>query len=118
MISDKQLQRYEHLNSLYIIRDHIYKGVLDTGTWPRPLAWTLESNAMEVNPPENKDNHQASTNYLNLQIVAVMESNKNTKVRSFNSSENIQKKESGSDCTTSNKKFSSVTLNELAIKAR
>ena len=78
---------------------------------------------MEVNPPgylwsKNKDNHQASTNYSNIQIVAVMESNKNTKVRSFKSSQNIQKKESGSACTVSNKKFSSMTLNELAIKVR
>ena len=37
---------------------------------------------------------------------------------SFKRSENIQKKESGSDCTVSNSKFSFVTLNELATKAR
>ena len=35
---------------------------------------------------------------------------KTRKVRSFKS------KEGGSDCTVSNDKFSSVTLNELAIK--
>ena len=34
------------------------------------------------------------------------------------SSENIQKKVGGPDCTVSNNKFSSVTLNELATKAR
>ena len=44
--------------------------------------------------------------------------NKNTKVRSFKSSQYIQKKECGSDCTVSNNKFSSVAVNELAMKAR
>ena len=43
--------------------------------------------------------------------------NKTTKVRSL-SRENILKKEGGSDCTVLNNKFSSVTLNELAMKAR
>ena len=37
---------------------------------------------------------------------------------SFKSSENIQKKEDGPDRSVSNNKFSSVTLNELAMKAR
>ena len=37
---------------------------------------------------------------------------------SFKSSENIQKKEGGQDSTVSNNKFSSVTLNELAMNAR
>ena len=44
--------------------------------------------------------------------------NENTKVRSFKSSQKIQKKECGSDCTVSNNKFSSVTLNDLAVKIR
>ena len=44
--------------------------------------------------------------------------NKNIKVISFNSFENIQKKEDGPDCTVSNNEFSSVTLNELTVKAR
>ena len=37
---------------------------------------------------------------------------------SFNSSENIQRKECGLDRSVSDNKSSSVTLNELAIKAR
>ena len=36
----------------------------------------------------------------------------------FKSSEDIQKKEDGPDRPVFNKKISSVTLNELAIKAR
>ena len=39
--------------------------------------------------------------------------NKNRKVISFKSSENIQKKEGWSYCTVSNNTFSSVTLNYL-----
>ena len=37
---------------------------------------------------------------------------------SFKSSENIQKKEGGSDRSVSDNQSSSVTLNELAMKAR
>ena len=37
---------------------------------------------------------------------------------SFKSSENIQKKEGGPDRSVSDNQFSSVTLNELAVKAR
>ena len=44
--------------------------------------------------------------------------NKNIKMSSFKSSENIQKKEGGPDSTVSNNQFSSVTLKELAINAR
>ena len=44
--------------------------------------------------------------------------NKNIKLSSFKSSENIQKKEGGPDSTVSNNQFSSVTLNELAKNAR
>ena len=44
--------------------------------------------------------------------------NNTIKVCSFKSSENIDMKEDGPDCTVSNKKFSSTTLNKLAMKAR
>ena len=54
----------------------------------------------------------------NCSISKITNTNKNTKVRSVKSSQNSQKKECGSDCTVSNNKFSSVTLNELAMKAR
>ena len=37
---------------------------------------------------------------------------------SFKSSGNIQKKEDGPDISVSDNQFSSVTLNELAMKAR
>ena len=45
-------------------------------------------------------------------------SNKNIKMISFKSSENIQKKEGGPDRSVSDNQSSSVTLNELAMKAR
>ena len=41
-----------------------------------------------------------------------------TKTSSFKSSENIQKKEGGPDRSVSGNQSSSVTLNELAMKAR
>ena len=39
-------------------------------------------------------------------------------MKSFNSSENIQKKEGGPDRSVSDNQSSSVTLNELAMNAR
>ena len=45
-------------------------------------------------------------------------SNKNIKMSSFKSSENIQKKEGVPDRSVSDNQSSSVTLNELSIKAR
>ena len=44
--------------------------------------------------------------------------NKNIKMISFKGSENIQKKEDGPDSSVSDDQSSSVTLNELAMKAR
>ena len=44
--------------------------------------------------------------------------NKNIKMSSFKSSENIQKKEDGPDRSVSDNQSSSVTLNALAMKAR
>ena len=44
--------------------------------------------------------------------------NKNIKMSSFKSSENIQKEEGGPDRSVSDNQSSSVTLNELAMKAR
>ena len=49
---------------------------------------------------------------------AAVTTNKKIKVSSFKSSENIQKNKSGPDCTVSNSKLSSVTLNKLAMKAK
>ena len=45
-------------------------------------------------------------------------SNKNIKMSSFKSSENIQNKEGGPDRSVSDNQSSSGTLNELAMKAR
>ena len=45
-------------------------------------------------------------------------SNENIKKSSFKSSENIQKKKGGPDRSVSDNQSSSVTLNELATKAR
>ena len=54
-----------------------------------------------------------------INIIAMTKvPNKNIKMSSFKSSENIQKKEGGSDRSVSDNQFSSVTPNELAMKAR
>ena len=45
-------------------------------------------------------------------------SNKNIKMSSFKNSESIQKKEGGPDRSVSDNQSSSVTLHELAMKAR
>ena len=47
-----------------------------------------------------------------------MTTNENIKMSSFKSSENIQKKEGGSDRSVSDNQSSSVTLDELAMEAR
>ena len=49
---------------------------------------------------------------------AAVTTNKRIKMSSYKSSENIQKKEGGPDRSISDNQSSSVTLNELAIKAR
>ena len=51
-------------------------------------------------------------------ILRLFPVNKNIKMSSFKSSENIQKKEVGPDRSVSDNQSSSVTLNELAMKAR
>ena len=58
---------------------------------------------------------------LYAQLIATKfckNSNKNIKMSSFKSSENIQKKEGGPDRSVSDYRSSSVTLNELAMKVR
>ena len=49
---------------------------------------------------------------------AAVTTNKNIKMSSFKSSENIQMKEGGPNRSVSDNQSSSVTLNELAMKAR
>ena len=49
---------------------------------------------------------------------AAVTTNKNINMSSCKSSENIQKKEGGPDRSVSDNQSSSVTLNEVAIKAR
>ena len=49
---------------------------------------------------------------------AAVTTNKNIQMSSFESSENIQKTEGGPDSSVSANQSSSVTLNELAMKAR
>ena len=49
---------------------------------------------------------------------AAVTANKNIKMSSFKSSENIQKKQGGPDRSVSDNQSSSVTLNKLAKKAR
>ena len=48
--------------------------------------------------------------------TAAVTTNKNIRMRSFKSSENIQKKEGGPERSVSDNQSSSVTLNELAMK--
>ena len=56
-----------------------------------------------------------SSSFLQVRRTTI---NKNIKMSSFKSSENIQKKEGGPDRSFSDNQSSSVTLNELAMKAR
>ena len=49
---------------------------------------------------------------------AAVTTNKNIKISSFKSSENIQRKEGGPDRSVSDNQSSSVTLIKLAMKAR
>ena len=51
-------------------------------------------------------------------LVILPSSYKNINMSSFKSSENFQKKEGGPDRSVSDNQSSSVTLNELAMKAR
>ena len=64
-----------------------------------------------------------NTNNFGTKVFFVLDkkctpTNKNIKMSSFKSSENIQKKEVGPDRSVSDNQSSSVTLNELAMKAR
>ena len=53
-----------------------------------------------------------------LQCRSGIKLDQNIEMSSFKSSENIQKKEGGPDISVSDNQSSSVTLNELAMKAR
>ena len=55
---------------------------------------------------------------IELNIEYKVEIDKNIEMSSLKSSENIQKKEGGPDRPVSDYQSSSVTLNELALKAR
>ena len=55
---------------------------------------------------------------INLLTQIAYSVNTNIKMSSFKSSESIQKKEGGPDISVSDKQSSSVTLNDLAMKAR
>ena len=55
---------------------------------------------------------------LNYAICFDNTKNKNIKISSFKSSENIQKKEGGPDRSVSDNQSSSVTLNELANESQ
>ena len=55
---------------------------------------------------------------INLLTQIAYSVNKNIKTSSFKSSESIQKTEGGPDRSVSDKQSSSVTLNDLAMKAR
>ena len=67
-----------------------------------------------------------SSSYANMYSLCITRTppyrikplNKNIKMSSFKSSENIQKKEDGPDRSVSDNQSSSVTLNELAMEAR
>ena len=57
-------------------------------------------------------------NFCFTDVQRIVRINKNTKMSSFKSSENIQKKEGGPDRSVSDIQSSSVTLNKLAMKAK
>ena len=50
--------------------------------------------------------------------MSILHINKNIKMSSFKSNENIQKKEGGPDRSASDNQSSLVTLDEMATKAR
>ena len=52
-----------------------------------------------------------------MTVMPIYCMNKNIIMKSFKSSRNIQKKECGPDRSISDNQFSSVTLNELTVKA-
>ena len=57
-------------------------------------------------------------NFCYTVVQRMVRINKNTKMSSIKSSENIQKKEGGPDRSVSDIQSSSVSLNKLAMKAR
>ena len=61
---------------------------------------------------------ESKLQYFILPLSVRRLQNKNIKMSSFKSSESIQKKEGGPDRSVSDNQSSSVTLNELAMKAR
>ena len=60
----------------------------------------------------------SSISIKGMEYCIVLHKDENIKRSSFKSSENIYKKENGSDRSGSNNKSSSVILNELTMKAR
>ena len=56
--------------------------------------------------------------YCSKTVLSHANTNKNIKLSSFKSSQNIQKKEGGLDNTVSKYQFSSLTLNELAMNTK
>ena len=74
-------------------------------------------------PVKSCDSHAGGFSCKKFYIHGCRESSKklhgkNIKMSSFKSSENIQKKEGGSDRSVSDNHSTLVTLNELAMKAR
>ena len=61
---------------------------------------------------------QSERQAQHLTVLFVLGQFKIIKLSSFKSSENIQKNEGGPDRSVSDNQSSSVTLNELAMKAR
>ena len=77
-----------------------------------------------MNPFEQKQQKyelsiaEKTTTAISSPTEVIYLQNKNTKVRSFKSSENIQKEEGEQDCTVSNNRLSSIILHELTMEAR
>ena len=72
----------------------------------------------DTNDVQSKSKSQTSLKKRNSSNCYQRDMNENIKMSSFKSSENIQKKEGGPDRSVSDNQSSSVTPNELAMKAR
>ena len=111
MVSNRPVRlhhdKYASFTALARVPQHLYDEL------PGSASFIL-STLLQLSLPQNLLDHM---HWLQM-TTKVTDMNKNIKMSSFTSSENIQKKEEGPDRSVSDNQSSSVTLNELAKKAR
>ena len=82
------------------------------------LKYPKEKGRTSKRIPYHDNNCKCIKRQWPIKIILDVMINKNIKLSSFKSSENIQKTEGRPDSTVLNNQFSSVTLNTLAMNAR